>query len=42
MTYKTTSRNLSELTAAGLLENRQVSRFQFYLNRPLLELLNQL
>lgn len=42
MTYKTTSRYLSELAAAGLLENKQVSRFQFYLNRPLLEVLNQL
>ncbi len=42
MTYKTTSRYLSELTAAGLLENKPVSRFQFYFNRPLLELLNQL
>ena len=42
MTYKTTSRYLSELTAAGLLENRPVSRFQFYFNRPLLTLLNQL
>lgn len=42
MTYKTTSRYLAELTAAGLLENKPVSRFQFYLNRPLLELLNQL
>ena len=42
MTYKTTSRYLAELTAAGLLENRPVSRFQFYFNRPLLTLLNQL
>ncbi|MDQ2773035.1 MAG: Fic family protein, partial [Bacteroidota bacterium] len=42
MTYKTTSRYLTELAAAGLLENKQVSRFQFYLNRPLLELLNRL
>ena len=42
MTYKTTSRYLNELATAGLLENKAVSRFQFYLNRPLLELLNQL
>lgn len=42
MTYKTTSRYLGELAAAGLVENKQVSRFQFYLNRPLLELLNDL
>ena len=31
-----------ELAAAGLLENKAVSRFQFYFNRPLLKLLNQL
>ncbi|HEX8348945.1 MAG TPA: Fic family protein [Hymenobacter sp.] len=39
--YKTTSRYLSQLAEAGLLENKAVGRYQFYLNRPLLELLNQ-
>lgn len=39
--YKTTSRYLGYLAEAGLLENKPVGRYQFYLNRPLLELLNQ-
>ncbi len=41
LTYKTASRHLSELAGAGLLENKPVSRYQFYVNRPLLELLSQ-
>lgn len=39
--YKTTSRYLGQLTEAGLLENKPVKRYQFFMNRPLLELLNQ-
>ncbi|MDU0369845.1 Fic family protein [Hymenobacter endophyticus] len=39
--YKTTSRYLGYLAEAQLLENKPVGRYQFYLNRPLLELLNQ-
>lgn len=41
-TYKTTSRYLNELATAGLVENKQVSRYQFFFNRPLLETLNKL
>ena len=39
--YKTASRYLAQLTAEGLLENKQVGRYQFYLNRPLLEILSR-
>lgn len=39
--YKTASRYLAQLAEAGLLENKPVKRYQFYLNRPLLEILNQ-
>ena len=37
--YKTASRQLAALAEAGLLERQSVSRYQFYLNRPLLTLL---
>ncbi|WP_394335381.1 Fic family protein [Hymenobacter amundsenii] len=39
--YKTASRYLAQLAAEGLLENKQVGRYQFYLNRPLLEILSR-
>ena len=40
--YKTASKHLAQLAANGLLESKQVGRYQLYLNRPLLTLLNQL
>lgn len=39
--YKTASKHLAQLVAAGLLENKQVGRYQLYLNRPLLTILNR-
>lgn len=39
--YKTASKHLAQLAALGLLENTQVGRYHFYLNRPLLTVLNR-
>ncbi|AMJ64107.1 Fic family protein [Hymenobacter sp. PAMC 26628] len=39
--YKTASRHLAQLAASGLLETKQVGRYQFYLNRPLLTVLSR-
>ena len=38
--YKTASKHLATLAAAGLLETAQVGRYQLYMNRPLLTVLN--
>ncbi len=40
--YKTASKHLAQLAAVGLLETTQVGRYQLYLNRPLLTVLNRM
>lgn len=39
--YKTASKHLAHLSSMGLLETKQMGRYQLYMNRPLLETLNR-